>query len=186
MIRGYLVSLIYQNMLKNFCDRHELNRCDVKQVCCITLVCCTHILFCEVFRLLHFFKPLVYELALMWEMWFVLMFQVICAVCDTEQPVCERCLAVFIFYYLFSFLILIVFDILSDFNCIPGCSSLHELWRKYGGIFLRNMQILWWCCNLPSEIDHFSVLVYWILILYCQNIPFFISCCYEFWWTVIV
>uniref|UniRef100_A0A6N2MLH3 CHY-type domain-containing protein n=1 Tax=Salix viminalis TaxID=40686 RepID=A0A6N2MLH3_SALVM len=35
------------NMLKNFCDRHELNRCDVKQV--------------------------------------------ICAVCDTEQPVAQVC-----------------------------------------------------------------------------------------------
>lgn len=34
-------------MLKNFCDRHELNRCDVKQV--------------------------------------------ICAVCDTEQPVAQVC-----------------------------------------------------------------------------------------------
>ncbi|KAG6764860.1 hypothetical protein POTOM_032348 [Populus tomentosa] len=83
------------NMLKNFCDRHELNRYDVKQV--------------------------------------------ICAVCDTEQPVAQACT-----------------------NCGVNMGEYFcEICKFFDDDVI-----------LPSEID-FSVLVYWILILYCQNIRFF-------------
>lgn len=69
--------------------------------------------------------------------------QVICSVCDTEQPVYfsdpnwNRLLE-------FSSLFLLYLWLLY---CLSGCSSLHKLWSQYGGILLWNLQILWWWCT---------------------------------------
>lgn len=79
--------------------------------------------------------------------------QVICSVCDTEQPV-----------HFLSTLILCRSQFFpTNDPCIhlslscPGCMCLCELWCQYGRVFLRNLQILWWWCNLIFNFSLFSI-----------------------------
>jgi hypothetical protein len=70
--------LMYQSMMSNPCDRHELVRYDVKQV----RHPASSVSFFLSFFLYDFMNYIrCCELL-------VMLFQVVCSVCDTEQPVC--------------------------------------------------------------------------------------------------
>jgi uncharacterized CHY-type Zn-finger protein len=104
--------------------------------------------------------------------------QVICSVCDTEQPVIPitivwialTCLMNFDDHWSLAY---------HHFRCFnvffTGSSSLFELWCQHGRIFLQHLHILWWWCKelwvftCLNEIFSFSVSDY----VYCSYLSCF-------------
>jgi len=107
-----------------------------------------------------------------------LVLQVICSVCDTEQPVIPitivwialTCLMNFDDHWSLAY---------HHFRCFnvffTGSSSLFELWCQHGRIFLQHLHILWWWCKelwvftCLNEIFSFSVSDY----VYCSYLSCF-------------
>ena len=87
----FLYSLLdHQGMLKNLYDRHEINRLEVTQVWFLCLL---------VNSLVSKFIVLLNPQWLRY--WKCFCLQVICSVCDTEQPVCISRFAMKNFSYIF-------------------------------------------------------------------------------------
>lgn len=129
----FFKNCVFQSTLRNIYDRHELVRQDVKQVRSHPLIkSCV----CSLTSW-HFFS----NCCILWRF----VFQVICFVCDTEQPVIFIIISCLMNYYddqNHYFQCVIACEIGFVSMCFLGNSSLLQLWCQHGRIFLRYLQIL--------------------------------------------
>lgn len=130
-------------MLRKLMDRHDVDRYDVKQVCWSL-----------------FFELCVCILVLVLHYWFasVISLQVVCAVCDTEQPVsngyCSNCLHFSISFSMLLFGIIMLYGdwwVMFGYCSVKsGRTRLHKLRCQHGGVLLWDLQVLWWWCIISG------------------------------------
>ena len=156
-------------MLKNPYDRHEINRLEVTQVWFLCLLVNS-----LVSKFIVLLNP---QWLRNWKCFCYRLF-VLSVTLSSRYVFLDLQWRIFIISF---------FNISIDFICIPGCSSLYELWCQYGGIFLWNLQILrWWFNNSFNQkekkkeylgkdysfsVVHLSNLFSWIKIWHLTHDP---------------